>query len=220
MRKFLIKLDRIAAWVLFIGVVLYFITGYGMTKGIISSGLSADLHLDWLVYIVILAFLIHAPYAIHLAFRRWNFWNLFSKILLAVFIIAFVAFIIWVEFIYEKKATAAVPETEGEEEILIEDKGEENNIIDEEAAEEDGEEVDGVFTEGKIFTAEELSRYDGQSGQPAYVAVDGNVYDMTGVFDEGFHYSHFAGRDLTGAFYREHAKRYLDGYPIVGKLSD
>ena len=35
--------------------------------------------------------------------------------------------------------------------------------------------------EEKIFTEEELERYDGQNGNPAYVAIDGVVYDVTDV---------------------------------------
>ena len=32
----------------------------------------------------------------------------------------------------------------------------------------------------KTFTKEELSKYDGQNGQPAYVAIEGVVYDVSG----------------------------------------
>ena len=31
------------------------------------------------------------------------------------------------------------------------------------------------------FNQTELAKYNGQGGQPAYVAVDGVVYDVTGV---------------------------------------
>ena len=31
------------------------------------------------------------------------------------------------------------------------------------------------------FNQTELAKYNGQNGQPAYVAVDGVVYDVTGV---------------------------------------
>ena len=31
----------------------------------------------------------------------------------------------------------------------------------------------------KTFTLAQLAQYDGQNGQPAYVAVDGVVYDVT-----------------------------------------
>ena len=32
----------------------------------------------------------------------------------------------------------------------------------------------------KIFTKNELAQYNGQNGQPAYVAVQGVVYDVSG----------------------------------------
>ncbi len=33
----------------------------------------------------------------------------------------------------------------------------------------------------KTFTLEELKQFNGQNGQPAYVAVDGVVYDVSNV---------------------------------------
>lgn len=33
----------------------------------------------------------------------------------------------------------------------------------------------------KTFTVEELKQFDGQDGHKAYVAVEGVVYDVTGV---------------------------------------
>ena len=32
----------------------------------------------------------------------------------------------------------------------------------------------------KKFSKAELAKFDGQNGQPAYVAVDGTVYDVSG----------------------------------------
>lgn len=50
------------------------------------------------------------------------------------------------------------------------------------------------------FTEEELHQYNGQDGQPAYVALHGKVYDVSAskLWKNGTHFKrHFAGRDLT-----------------------
>ena len=70
----------------------------------------------------------------------------------------------------------------------------------------------------KIFTSEELVKYNGQKGQPAYVAVDDIVYDVSAIFQEGFHYSHLAGQELTAAFLSQHTKDQITKYPVIGKL--
>lgn len=59
----------------------------------------------------------------------------------------------------------------------------------------------------KEFTKEELQQYNGQNGQPSYVAVEGVVYDVS-------------GKDLTKIItsVAPHGKRVLDGLPVVGKL--
>ena len=38
--KYWIKIDRFAAWVLLVGMTLYFISGYGMAKGIFDASLA------------------------------------------------------------------------------------------------------------------------------------------------------------------------------------
>jgi predicted heme/steroid binding protein len=68
------------------------------------------------------------------------------------------------------------------------------------------------------LTQDELARYNGQNGMPAYVAVNGVIYDVTTVFVRGKHFNHLAGQDLTGAFFRQHVPSALSGYPIVGQL--
>ena len=54
----------------------------------------------------------------------------------------------------------------------------------------------------KVFTKEELRKYDGKDGYPAYVAVDGVVYDVSKIFQwkGGMHYGLIAGQDLTAYF--------------------
>ncbi|MGE5557083.1 MAG: cytochrome b5 domain-containing protein [Bacillota bacterium] len=75
-----------------------------------------------------------------------------------------------------------------------------------------------VCNPDQVFTRVELALYNGQNGKPAYVAVNGTVYDVTTVFIQGRHFEHVAGQDLTGAFLRQHVPAALSGYPVVGRL--
>lgn len=52
------------------------------------------------------------------------------------------------------------------------------------------------------FTVEELAYYDGSEGKPAYVAVNGTVYDMSNIIQwaGGTHFGLFAGKNLTEEF--------------------
>lgn len=71
------------------------------------------------------------------------------------------------------------------------------------------------------FTAEELSKYNGQKGEPAYVAYEGVVYDVTesAMWGEGDHEGlHFAGRDLTDEHGDAPHDVYVTDFPEVGKL--
>lgn len=71
------------------------------------------------------------------------------------------------------------------------------------------------------FTLPELSKYTGKDGNPAYVAVNGVVYDVTNIaaWAAGTHSGLAAGKDLTGAFASCHADpSVLEKLPVVGKL--
>lgn len=52
------------------------------------------------------------------------------------------------------------------------------------------------------FTRDELARYTGRNGAPAYVAVNGTVYDVTDnhAWSLATHFGLAAGRDLTPEF--------------------
>ena len=71
------------------------------------------------------------------------------------------------------------------------------------------------------FTAEELAKYNGKDGNPAYVAVDGKVYDLSSVpqWNGGSHAGGTlsAGMDQSEAIMRSpHGKDVLSKLPIVG----
>lgn len=75
-----------------------------------------------------------------------------------------------------------------------------------------------------VLTMEELSQYDGKDGNPAYVAVDGVIYDVTELpkWKDGEHNGYSAGQDLTDAIKNKspHGVSKLRGVPVVGKLAE
>jgi predicted heme/steroid binding protein len=74
----------------------------------------------------------------------------------------------------------------------------------------------------KEFSKEELARYNGKNGAPAYAAYKGNVYDVSGSFlwNDGNHQVlHNAGADLTDAMEQApHGRDVLGKFPVVGTL--
>lgn len=73
----------------------------------------------------------------------------------------------------------------------------------------------------RTFTLQELSRFDGKNGNPAYVAVDGTVYDVTDnpAWLTGTHFGLQAGKDLSREFASFHAGQpILNGVTVVGRL--
>lgn len=74
----------------------------------------------------------------------------------------------------------------------------------------------------KTFTIDELKKYNGQGGNPAYVAVSGTVYDVTnarkwrnGKHEDGV----VAGVDLTNIIGQSpHGTSVLAQVPVVGTL--
>ena len=72
----------------------------------------------------------------------------------------------------------------------------------------------------KVFTKEEIARYDGKNGNPAYVVYKGKVYDVSSSFlgKNGDHQVlHSAGVDLTKALEQApHGGDVLKKFPFVG----
>jgi predicted heme/steroid binding protein len=80
----------------------------------------------------------------------------------------------------------------------------------------------GIAMGKNEFTREQLSRFDGKEGRPAYIAYKGKIYDVTGSFlwMGGRHQAlHEAGEDLTEALdTAPHGQDLLERVPIIGKL--
>ena len=71
------------------------------------------------------------------------------------------------------------------------------------------------------FTLEELAAYDGQNGSPAYIAIDGVVYDVTDVpqWTNGMHNSFAAGQDLSDEMRAApHGLSKLSGLSAIGTI--
>jgi predicted heme/steroid binding protein len=72
------------------------------------------------------------------------------------------------------------------------------------------------------MSTEELAAFNGKDGQPAYIAVDGVIYDVTEIsfWKGGLHNGFQAGKDLTKEIktVSPHGVSKLKGVPIVGKL--
>ena len=72
------------------------------------------------------------------------------------------------------------------------------------------------------LTADELAEYNGMDGQPAYIAVDGVIYDVSNVsqWKNGQHNGFSAGKDLTEEIKTKspHGVSKLTGLPVVGTL--
>ena len=74
----------------------------------------------------------------------------------------------------------------------------------------------------KMFTPEELSIFNGKNGNPAYVAVNGIVYDVTDIasWAAATHFGLTAGKDVTSEFTKCHAGQpVLSKLKVVGKMS-
>jgi len=202
--KTLTKIDRLSAWILLIGMVFYFISGYGITKGIINPQFAYLVHSKYLNVTVIIAFIFHAGFATRLALIRWRFWSWPVKSIWLIFFLSFLLGFLFVDRFYQINQN--------------------NNQV---LSEVESKTIDTVQTtpttdpaastsDQKVFSKTDLAKYNGINGNPPYVAVNGKVYDMTEVFKNGSHYSHFAGTELTNAFYTRHAQSAISKYPQVG----
>lgn len=72
------------------------------------------------------------------------------------------------------------------------------------------------------MTRQELSQYNGQDGQPAYVAISGTIYNVSDspLWKEGNHVdAHQAGSDLTTELKSApHVRSVIERFPVVGSL--
>jgi len=76
--------------------------------------------------------------------------------------------------------------------------------------------------EGSLeISMDELAKYNGKDGNPAYVAVDGIIYDVTDHpnWNEGMHGKVSAGQDISQMLKdAPHGYSKLEGLKAVGKI--
>ncbi|WZL72426.1 cytochrome b5 domain-containing protein [Clostridiaceae bacterium 35-E11] len=80
-----------------------------------------------------------------------------------------------------------------------------------------------VVPQQREFTLEELVQYDGTEGKPAYVAVNGIVYDasLAPSWGGGTHFGVYAGKDVTKQFLGCHGNEaILQSLPKVGIIKN
>lgn len=89
-------------------------------------------------------------------------------------------------------------------------------------AQENKQEQNANAPEGSLeISMEELAKYNGQDGNPAYVAVDGIIYDVTDHpnWNEGMHGKVSAGQDISQLLKNSpHGYSKLEGLKAVGKI--
>jgi predicted heme/steroid binding protein len=103
----------------------------------------------------------------------------------------------------------------------------ETQTTDEDANMEEDTDAEGEAEEA-TFTMAELAEFDGKDGNPAYVAVDGVVYDVTGStnWPEGDHtpcnLDAMAGQDLSDLMDQAPARMraLIESEPVVGVLEE
>lgn len=73
----------------------------------------------------------------------------------------------------------------------------------------------------RTFTRDELKKYNGEKGRPAYIAVANVVYDVTynPSWGGGTHFGVVAGKDITDEFNKCHGgENVLIQLEVVGKI--
>lgn len=181
-----------------------------MTKGIVDNRAASLLHKDILPLITFVSFSAHTFLAIRIFLLRNRWWNIVSKLLLSLTYIFLFSFFFYLEVFYDANKTSNLKITLDTNKIEDQNKDSPEYLVDVKETESKSEE--------KIFTLSELSKYNGKNGNKAYVAVDGIVYDLSTIFENGIHFEHFAGEELTNAFYKKHVKSEIIKYPVVGVL--
>lgn len=72
MLNFLTTIDRFGRWILALLMLLFILTGFGITKGLMDPKLAKQLHKDILPPLLYILFLIHIVIPLRAKFIRWD----------------------------------------------------------------------------------------------------------------------------------------------------
>lgn len=117
--------------------------------------------------------------------------------------------------------TAETQEEQMTEEPMEEADDMEEMTEDEEMADEEPEEEMEAESDELMLTVDELKMYDGTNGNPAYVAYDGVIYDVTNDSNwaSGSHGGNMVGTDITENLdSAPHGTSKLSQLEAVGKI--
>lgn len=100
MEKLLIKLNRFSAWVLLVLIILFIISGYGMTKQIIDPVFATYLHDNIFPIPLFIFFLLHVGISIRYALWRWKLFKdrRIADIYILVISLILLIFFFWLFF--------------------------------------------------------------------------------------------------------------------------
>jgi hypothetical protein len=93
--KAMLRINRIASWVLLLSIIIYIISGIDMQRRILFPQISSLIHLKYSFLVMGPAFVFHASYSMNAAFKRWKLGKLLSVILLALFIALNIALFVY-----------------------------------------------------------------------------------------------------------------------------
>ncbi len=76
-----------------------------------------------------------------------------------------------------------------------------------------------IQSELLYLSLDELKEYDGKDGQKAYIAVDGDIYDVSNQWVSGEHNGYMAGTDVSNVISNApHGASVLESLQKVGEL--
>lgn len=99
--RFLTRLNMISGWILAILLILYILSGYGMTKGIMNPDLAKKLHNQWLAIPLFLSFVVHLAISSRYALVRWKIFENIKSTNIYVFVLSiiFLILFLWLYFL-------------------------------------------------------------------------------------------------------------------------